>query len=213
MFICKKGGHFNGKCYYLVYFHNCVCLVTQCSLTLCDPRDREVFQPRILELVTISSSRGFPKPRIKPASPVRQVNSLSLSHLVQFTQSVMSNSLQPHELQHARPSCPSPTPGVHPNSCSLSQWCHPTISSSFVPFSSCPQSFPASGSFQMSQFFASGGQSIGVSASASVLPMNIQDWSPLGWTGWISLQSKGLSRVSSNTTVQKHQFFSPQLSL
>ena len=105
-----------------------------------------------------------------------------------------------------RPPCPSPTPRVHPNPCLLSQWCHPTISSSVIPFSSCPQSFPASGSFQMSQLFASGGQSIGVSAS-SVLPMNTQDWSPLGWIGWISLQSKGLSRVFSNTTLQKHQFF------
>ena len=119
---------------------------------------------------------------------------------VQFGRSVMSDSLWPHELQHARPPCPSPTPGVHPNPCPSSPWCHPTISSSVVPFSSCPQSFPASGSFQMSQLFTSGGQSIGVSASASVLPMNIQDWSPLGWTGWLSLQSKGLSRVFSNTT-------------
>ena len=112
---------------------------------------------------------------------------------VQFSHSVMSNSFWPHEPQHARPPCPSPTPGVHPNPCPLSWWCHPTISSSIVPFSSCPQSFPASGSFQMSQLFTSGGQSIGVSASTSVLPMNTQDWSPLGWTGWISLQSKGLS--------------------
>ena len=104
----------------------------------------------------------------------------------------MSDSLQPHEPQHARPPCPSPTPGVHPNPCPLSQWCHPTISSSIVPFSSCPQSFPVSGSFQMNQLFASGSQSIGVSASAAVLPMNIQDWFPLGQTGWISLQSKGL---------------------
>ena len=111
------------------------------------------------------------------------------------------------------PPCPSPTPGVYPNSCPLSQWCHPTISSSIVPFSSCPQSFPPSGSFQKSQLCASGGQSIEVSASVSVLPMNTQDWSPLGWTGWISLQSKGLSRVFSNTTVQKHQFFGTQLSL
>ena len=132
---------------------------------------------------------------------------------VQFSRSVTSNSLQSSELQHARHPCPSPTSGVHPESCLLSQWCHPTISSSVVPFSSCPQSFPASGSFQMSQLFTSGGQSIGVSASTSVLPMNTQDWSPLGWTGWISLQSKGLSRVFSNTTVQKHQFFSAQLSL
>ena len=114
---------------------------------------------------------------------------------VQFSHSVVSNSLQPHELQHARPPCPSPTPRVHPNSCPSSQWCHPAISSSVIPFSSCPQSFQASGSFQMSQPFTSGGQSIGVSASTSVLPMNTQDWSPLGWTGWISLQSKGLSRV------------------
>jgi len=110
---------------------------------------------------------------------------------VQFSCSVVSDSLRPHELQHARPPYPSPTPEVHPNSCQLSWWCHPTISSSVVPFSSCPQSFPASGSFQMSQLFASGGQSIGVSASTSVLPMNIQDWFFLGWTGWISLQSKG----------------------
>ena len=110
-----------------------------------------------------------------------------------------------------QPPCPSPTAGVYPNPCPLSWWCHPTISSSVIHFSSCPpQSFPASESFQMSQLFVSGGQSIGVSASASVLPMNTQDWSPLGWTGWISLQSKGLSRVFSNTTVQKHQFFSTQ---
>ena len=132
---------------------------------------------------------------------------------VQFSCSVMSYSLRPYEPQHARPPCPSPTPRVYPNSCPLSQWCHQTISSSIVPFSSCPLSFPASGSFQMSQLFASGGQSIGVSASTSVLPMNTQDWSPLGWIGKISLQSKGLSRVFSNTTVQKHQFFSTQLSL
>ena len=128
----------------------------------------------------------------------------------------MSNSLWPHELQHARPPCQSQTPRVYSNSCPLSWWCHPTISSSVVTFSSCPQSFPASGSFQMSQFFASGGQRIGVSASASVLPMNTQDWSPLGWTDWISLQCKGLSRVFSNTTVQKHlqcsAFFIVQLS-
>ena len=114
--------------------------------------------------------------------------------------------------RHARPPCPSPTARVYPNSCPLSRWCHPTISSSVILFSSCPQSFPSSGSFPMSQFCASGGQSIGVSASTSVLPMNIQDWSPLGWTGLISLQSKGLSRVFSNTTVQKHQFFGTQLS-
>ena len=131
---------------------------------------------------------------------------------VQFSHSVMSNSLPPHEPKHVRPLCPSSTPRVYLNSCPLSQWCHPTISSSIVPFS-CPQSFPASGSFQMSQLFTSGGQSIEVSASASVLPMNTQDWSPFGWTGWNSLQSKGLTRVFSNTTVQKHQFFGAQLSL
>ena len=127
--------------------------------------------------------------------------------------SVVSNSLQPHGLQHARLPCPSPTPRVYSNSCPLSQWCHPAISSSVVPFSSCLQSFPASGSFPVSQLFASGGQSTGVSASASVILMNTQDWSPLGWTGWISLQSKGLSRIFFNTTVQKDQFFSAQLSL
>ena len=132
---------------------------------------------------------------------------------VQFSCSVVSDSLQPHVLQHARPPCPSPAPGVHPSSCPLSRWCHPTISSSIVPFSSCPQSFPASESFQMNQLFASGGQSIGVSASTSALPMNTQDQSPLGWTDWISLQSKGLSRVFSNTTIQKCQFFGAQLSL
>ena len=126
---------------------------------------------------------------------------------VQFSRSVVSDSLRSHESQHARPPCPSPTPGVYSNSCPLSRWCHPTISSSVVPFSSHPQSFPASGSFQMSQLLTSGGQSIGVSASTSVLPMNTQDWWSLGWTGWISLQSKGLSGVFSNTTVQKHQFF------
>ena len=117
----------------------------------------------------------------------------SLLHSVQFSRSVVSDSLWPHELQHARPPCPSPTPGVYPNSCPLSWWCHPAISSSVVPFSSCPQFLPASGSFPMSQLFTWGGQSIRVSASASVLPMNTQDWSPLGWTDWISLQSKGLS--------------------
>ena len=131
---------------------------------------------------------------------------------VQFSHSVMSDSLRPHELQHARLPCPLPTPGAFSNSCPLSQWCHPTLSSS-APFSSCLQSFLASGSFQMSQFFTSGGQSIRVSASASVLPMNIQDWFPLGLTIWISLQSKELSRVFSNMTVQKHQLFDVQLSL
>ena len=129
---------------------------------------------------------------------------------VQFSHSVVSDSLWPHELQYARPPCPSPTPSVHPNSYSLARWCHPTVSSSVVPFSSYPQSVPASGFFPMSQLFTSGGQSIGISASTSVFPMNTQDWSPFGWTGWISLQSKALSKVFSNTTVQKHQFFSAQ---
>ena len=132
---------------------------------------------------------------------------------VQFSRSAMSDSVRPHGLEHARPPCPSPTPSVYLNPCPLSQWCHPTISSSVVPFSSCLQSFPASGYFPMSQFFTSGGQCIGVSASASVLPMNIQDWFPLGYTAYISLLSKGFSRVFSNTTAQKHQFFSTQLSL
>ena len=131
---------------------------------------------------------------------------------VQFSRSVVSDSVWPHGLQHASSPRPSPSPGVYSNSCPLSRWCPPTISFSVVPFSSHLQSFPASGSFQMSQFFTSGGQSIGVSTLASVLPMNIQDWFPLEWTGWIFLQSKGLSRVFSNTTVQKHQFFGSQLS-
>ena len=143
---------------------------------------------------------------------LKKMNNLEgmFSQLVQLSHSVMSNSLWPRELQHAGPTCPSPTPRVHSNSCPLSQWCHPAISSSVVPFSSCPLSLPESGSFPMTQFFAWGSQSTGVSASASVLPMNTQDWSPLGWTGWISLQSKGLSRVFSNTTVLKHQFFGTQ---
>ena len=133
-------------------------------------------------------------------------------HSVQFSQSVMSNSLWPHEPQHARTPCPSPTPGVYPNSYPLSRWCHPTISSPVIPFSSCPQSFPASGPFQMSQLFISGGQNTGVSALTSALPMNTQYLFPLGWTGLI-LQSKRLSRIFSNTTVQKHQFFGTQPSL
>ena len=131
---------------------------------------------------------------------------------VQFSCSVMSDSLWPHELQHARPPCPSPSPGVHSNSRPLSRWCHPATSSSVVPFSSCPQSLPASESFPMSQLFAWGGHSTRVSALASFLPKNTQGWSPLEWTGWISLQSKGLSRVFSNNTVQKHQFFTCTLS-
>ena len=148
-------------------------------------------------------------------SSVSELSEMLLSGLqssVQFSHSVVSNSLRSHRQQHARLARPSPTPGAYSNSCPLNRWCHPAISSSVIPFSFCLQSFPASGSFPMSQFFALGGQTIGVSASASVLPMNTQDWSPLGWTGWISLQSKGLSRIFSNTTVQKHQFFGAQLS-
>ena len=150
--------------------------------------------------------RRYPKSKGKKEKPHQDCS-------VQFSHSVVSDSLRPHGLQHARPPCPSPTPRVYSSSCPSSWWCHPAISSSVVPFSSCPQSLPASGSFPMSQLFAWGGQSIEFSASASVLPMNTQDWSPLGWTGWISMQSKGLSRVFSNTTVQKHQFFCAQLSL
>ena len=131
---------------------------------------------------------------------------------VQFSRPVVSDSLQPHELQHARPPCPSPTPGVHSDPHALSRWCHPAISSSVVPFSSCPQSLPASESFPMSQLIAWGGQSPGVSTLASFLPKKSQGWSPSEWTGWISLQSEGLSGVFSNTTVQKHQCFGPQLS-
>ena len=138
--------------------------------------------------------------------PENQIRSDQISH------SAMSDSLQSHESQHARPPCPSPSPGVHSNSHPSSRWCHPAISSSVIPFSSCSQSLPASESFPMSQLFASGDQSTGVSALASFLPKNTQDWSPLARTGWISLLSKGLSRVFSNTTVQKHQFFGAQLS-
>ena len=139
-------------------------------------------------------------------------NKLRHALSVQFSHSVVSNSWRPYVPQHARPPCPSPTSWVYPNICPSSQWCHPTISSSVVHFLSCPQSFPASGSFQISQFFTSGGQTIGASASVSGLPMSIKDWFSLGWTGWISLQSKGFSRVFSSTTVQKHQFFGTQLS-
>ena len=140
-----------------------------------------------------------------------QTSTVDIYISVQFSCSVVSGFLWPHGLQHTKPPCPSPTPRGNSNSCPLSQWCHPIVSSSVIPFSSHLQSFPASGSFQMNQFFASGGQSIGVLASASVLPVNIQDWFPLRWAGWISLQSKGLSGVFSNTTVQKHQCFSTQL--
>ena len=157
-------------------------------------------------------------PGIKPVSPALAGGFFEPSgtpHIyisVQISCSVVFDSLRPHESQHTRPPSPSPTPGVYSNSCPSSWRCHPAISSSVVPFFSCPQSLPASEPFPMTQLFSCGGQSIGVSALASVLPMNTQDWSPLEWTGWISLQSKGLARVFSNTTVQKHQFFSTQLS-
>ena len=178
-----------------------------------------ISQARILTWVAISCSRGSSWPRDQTyisciGKQILYCWATREAHIVgsvQFSRSVMSDSLQPRGVQQARPPCPSPTPRVYSNSCPLSRWCYPTISSSVIPFSYF-QSFPASGSFQMSQFFTSGGQSIGVSDSASVLPNNIQDWFPLGWTGLI-LQSKGLSRVFSNTTVQKHQFFSIQLSL
>ena len=157
----------------------------------------------------------FKKARILLFATSSWLSSCILPALTRSISSVaqLCLTLRHHELQHARPLSLTPTPGAYSNSCPLSQWCHPTISSSVVPFSSCPQSFAASESFHMNQLFASGGQSIVVSASAPVLPMNTQDWSPLGWTGWISLQSKGLSRVFSNTIVQKHQFLSTQLTL
>ena len=139
---------------------------------------------------------------VNEVSPFFAFWSFTRCYSIQFSHSVMSSSLRPHELQHVRAPCPSPTPGVHPNPCPLSQWCHPTISSSVIPFSSCPKSFSASGSFQMSQLFRTGGLIIGVSASTSVLPMKTRDWCPLRWIGWITLQSKGLSRVFSNTTAQ-----------
>ena len=143
----------------------------------------------------------------------KQNTNCHVTQAVQFSRSVMSDCLRPHGLQHTRFTCPSPTPRACSNSCPSSWCCHPIISFSVVPFSSRLQSFPASGSFQMSQFLASGGQSIGISASASIFPLNIQDWFPLRLTGLISLQSKGLSRVFSNTTVQRHEFFSAQLSV
>ena len=147
---------------------------------------------------------------LREAHPLLKINCFSL---LLFSCSIMSDSLRPHRLQHAMPPCPSPTLRVYSDSCPLSRWCHPTILSSVFPFSSCLQSFPTSGSFLMSWLFASSDQSVGASVSASVLPMNIQDWFPLGWTGWISSLSRGLSRVFSNTTVQKHQLFRAQLSL
>ena len=216
----------------------CCCSVAMSCLPLCDPMDyktplsfttsRSLFMS--IESVMLSKHLilcwpFFLLPSILPCIRVFPSESslcirwpkywsftFSNSPSVQFSHSVVSDSLWPHESQHARPPCLSPTPGVYSNSCPSSRWCHPAISSSVFPFSSCPQSLPASGSFPMSQLFTWDGQSTGVSASASVLPMNTQDWSSLGWTGWISLQSKGLSRVFSNITVQKHQFFGAQLS-
>ena len=163
-----------------------------------------------LHVCSILCFFSFPLPLGPASSSLTQPLFFSMCS-DQFSCSVVSDSLWPHGLQHTRLPCPSPTTGVYSNSCPLSRWCHPTISSSVIPFSACLQSFPASESFPMSQFFTSGGQSIGV--SASVLPMNIQDWFPLGLTGLISLHSKRFSRVFSNTTLQKHQFFSTQLSL
>ena len=158
---------------------------------------------------------NLPDPGIEPGSPTLQADSLSSEppvqlSSVQFSHSVMFDSLWPHESQYSRPPCSSQSPRVHSDSHPSSQWCHPAISSSVVPFSSCPRSLPASEFFSMSQLFSWGGQSTGVSALASFLPMNTQDWSPLEWTGWISLQSKGLSGVFSDTTVQKLQFFGAQ---
>ena len=181
-----------------------ICSVAKLCLTLCDPVDCSTPGSPILCYLP-----EFAQTHIHWVDNAMPLVIYFCS--VQFSHLVVSDFLWPHELQHSWPPCPSPTLWVHSNSCASSWWCHLAISSSVIPFSSCPQSLPASGSFPMSQLFAWGGQSIGVSASASVLPMNTQDWS-LGWTGWISLQSKELSRVFSNTIVQKHQLFSAQLS-
>ena len=190
-----------------------ICLVALKSLLSLAPScsDNPLWTPSQPSSCQTSDKKPHSWPVVMP--PWRMDFSSAQLSSVQFGCSAMYNSLQSHRLQHARPPCPSPTPRVYSNSCPLSQWCNLTISSSVVPFSSCLRSFPASRSFPMSQFFSSGGQSFGVSVSTSVLPMNTQDWSPLGWTGWISLQSKGLSRVFSNTTVQKHQFVVTQVSL
>ena len=190
-----------GYCWAL-YSNGFLCVSSHCLIFL--------WYPRVLESVLFS---GFPLQRLHAWSLVRNKDSTRGFSSVQFSWSVVSHCLWPHGLQHARIPCPSLTPEVYSKSCLLNQWCHLTISSSVIPFSSCLQSFPASGSFLMSQFFASGGQRIGVSALASILPMSFQDWFPLGWTDWLSLQSRRLSRIFSNTTVQKHQFFSTQLSL
>ena len=195
-----------------------LCHLMDCSVAYQGPLSMEFSRQEYWIGLPFPCPGDLPDPGIKPGSPTLQADALPSGppgkpSSVQFSHSVVSNSLRPRGLQHARPPCPSPTPGVYSNSCPLSWWCHPTILSFVITFSSHFQYFPASESFQMSQLFASGGQNIGASASTSVLPMNIQDWFPLGWTGWVSLQSKGLSRVFSNTTVQKHQFFSAQLSL
>ena len=196
---------FRGVFDFLWSSYPCVCSVTQLYLTLCDPIDCVIHQtPLSMEFSRQEywSKLAPPPPGIFYSYP--QFSSVQFSHLV------VSDSLRPHESQHARPPCPSPSPGVYPDSCALSWWCHLAISSSVGPFSSCPQSLPASESFPMSQLFAWGGQSTGVSALAPFLPKKSQGWSPLEWTGWISLHFNGLSRVFSNTTVQKHQFFGPQ---
>ena len=190
-----------------VSFKTCVSLLIFCFDDLSIGVSWILKSPTIIVLLSVSPSMSVSVCLMHWGAPMLGHQSVQDSH------SVMSDSLWPHRLQHTMPPCPSQIPGVYSNSCPLSQWYHPTISSSVVPFSSHLQSFPASGAFQMNQFFTSGGQSIGVSASASVLPMNIQDRFPLGWTGLISLQSKRLSRVFSNTIVQKHQFFASQLSL
>ena len=202
-----------------------LCIHSQSFSTIWDPTDcrpqgssvHGISQGRILEWVVISVSRGSSRPRDWSCISfctgrwiLYHCATWEVQWSVQFSCSVVSDSLQPNESQHARSPCPLPTPGVHSDSHPLSQWCHPAISSSVVPFSSCPQSLPASESFPMSQLFALGGQSTGVSALASFLPKKSQGWSPSEWTGWVSLQSKGLSRLFSNTTVQKHQFFGSQ---
>ena len=189
------------KCIYTLYIEGTIGSVSKLKENgFCQIKENSFM---FTSYTTLIIKKNCPWPWWKPELHMTEINS------VQFSRSVVSSSLQSNESQHARPPCPSPTPGVHSKSCPSSQWCHPAISSSVVHFSSCPQSLPPSDPFQMSQLFAWGASS-GVSASASVLPMNTRDWSPLGWTGWTSLQSKGLSRVFSNTTVQKHQFFSAQ---